>query len=352
MTYQMIKRFVTRTRVLLPAAVVAAVLCGCGSKAQKNNASVSNLPVVPVQVQTVENKSRRMTDEVVGTVRAKRHATLEARLSGRIAEMPVSLGDAVQKGQVIARLDAAEVAARLEQARASLDEANRDWKRVSALFAQQSVTRAEYDAAQTRRQIAQAAVAEASAMMSYVDITAPFNGVVTKKWADVGDLAAPGKPLLDVEDPSALQFLADVPDTLVGNLKPGDQLAVRIGADTNEMAGTVAEISPAADPGSRTSLVKLNLPEAPGLRSGRFGRVAVPVGDVTSIHAPVSAVIQRGQMELVFVVTDGHAELRLVKTGQRIGDEVEVVSGLNSGEQVVTEHASELTDGQPVTIQK
>jgi RND family efflux transporter MFP subunit len=341
-----------RIRRLLPVTAVAATLCGCGSKAEKGDAPGVGLPAVPVRVQTVENKSRSMTDEVVGTVRAKLHATLEARLSGRIAEMPVSLGDAVQKGQVIARLDAAEVAARLEQAQASLDEADRDWKRVSALFEQQSITRAEYDASQTRQQIAKAAVAEASAMMSYVDITAPFDGVITKKWVDVGDLAAPGKPLLDVEDPSALQFLADVPDTLVGHLKPGDQLAVRIGTDTNEMSGIVAEIAPAADPDSRTSLVKLNLPAAPGLRSGRFGRVAVPVGEVTSIHAPVSAVIQRGQMELVFVATDGHAALRLVKTGQRIGDEVEVVSGLNSGEQVVTQGAAGLTDGQPVSIQK
>lgn len=346
------KRLITRTQVLLPTIGLAVVLAGCGSKPEKAGVPTTNQPAVSVQVQTVKNKSRTMTEEVVGTVRAKLHATLEARLSGRIAKMPVALGDAVQKGQVIAKLDAAEVGARLEQAQASLEEANRDWKRVSALFEQQSVTRAEYDASQARQQIAKAAVAEAKAMMSYVTITAPFDGVISKKWADVGDLAAPGKPLLDVEDPSALQLLADVPDTLVSNLKLGDQLAVRVGNATNEMEGIVAEISPAADPSSRTSLVKLNLPKEPGLRSGRFGRVAVPVGEVTAIHAPVSAVVQRGQMEIVFVVTDHHAELRLVKTGQRVANEVEVVSGLNSGEQVVSEGAAELTDGQPVTIQK
>ena len=339
-----------RTRLLLPVAAVSATLCGCGSKAEKHGVSAANLPTVPVQVQTVENKSRMMTDEVVGTVRAKLRATLEARLSGRIAEMPVALGEKVQKGQVIARLDAAEVAARLDQAQASLEEADRDWKRVSALFAQQSATRAEYDASQARQQVAKAAVAEAKAMMSYVEITAPFDGVITKKWVDVGDLAAPGKPLIDVEDPSVLQFLADVPDALVDNLKLGGQLAVLVGAATNQMEGTVAEISPAADPSTRTFLVKLNLPGESGVRSGQFGRVAVPVGESIAIHAPVSAVIQRGQMELVFVVDSGHAELHLVKTGRHVGDEVEVVSGLNSGEQVVTENASELADGQPVSI--
>ncbi len=109
-------------------------------------------------------------------------------------------------------------------------------------------------------------------------------------------------------------------------------------------------MSPAADPNSRTYLVKLDLPGATGLRSGQFGRVAVPVGQVSAIRVPAAAVIQRGQMELVFVVANGHAQLRLVKTGNCVGDEVEVVSGLNSGEQIVTDGASALVDGQPVMV--
>jgi RND family efflux transporter MFP subunit len=331
---------------LLPCAIL---LAGCSAKSEKENSS--SLPSAQVRVQTVENKSRMMANDEVGTVRAKLHATLEARLSGRIAELPVALGETVQKGQLIARLDAAEVAARLAQAQASLEEADRDWKRTSALFAQQSATRAEFDSAQSRQQIAQSAVVEAKAMMSYVEITAPFAGVITKKWVDVGDLAAPGKPLVNLEDPSALQLWAEIPDGLGGNVKAGDRLAVRIGTATNETEATVAEVSPAADSDSRTFLMKLDLPAAPGLRSGQFGRVAVPVGEASAIRVPLTAVIQRGQMELVFVVTNGYAELRLIKTGARVGDEIEVASGLNSGEQVVTEGAAALADGQPVSIQ-
>ena len=96
--------------------------------------------------------------------------------------------------------------------------------------------------------------------------------------------------------------------------------------------------------------MKLDLPGATGLRSGQFGRVSVPVGEASAIRVPASAVIQRGQMELVFVVANGHAQLRLIKTGSRIGDEIELVSGLNSGEQVVTEGVAALTDGQPVEM--
>jgi RND family efflux transporter MFP subunit len=167
----------------------------------------------------------------------------------------------------------------------------------------------------------------------------------------VGDLAAPGKTLLQLENPATLRLEADVPAALIGNVKLGDQLVVSIAGVTNDITGTIAEMSPAADPNSRTFLVKLDLPGAAGLRSGEFGRVAIPVGEVKAIHVPISAVVQRGQMEIIFVVNNGHAELRLVKTGARVGDEIEVVSGLDSGETVVTNGATDLTDGQPVSIQ-
>jgi RND family efflux transporter MFP subunit len=341
------KRFISRTL----ACAAACVLAGCGSKPENAVENSTRLPSVQIRVQTVERQSRTMTDEVVGTVRAKLHATLEARLSGRIEEMPVALGAPVQKGQLIARLDADEVAARLEQAKAALEEADRNWKRMATLFEQQSVTRAEYDSAQARQRIAKGAVDEAQAMMGYVAIVAPFNGVVAKKWADVGDLATPGKPLVDIEDPSVLQMEADVPEAMAAHIRQDSQLGVRVGSIAGELTGAVSEIAPVADPNSRTFRVKLNLPPTAGLMPGQFARLAVPIGEVSAIRVPAAAVIQRGQMEIVFVVVNGHAQLRLVKTGKRIGDERELVSGLNSGESIVTEGAPALADGQPVTVQ-
>jgi hypothetical protein len=105
-----------------------------------------------------------------------------------------------------------------------------------------------------------------------------------------------------------------------------------------------------ADPGSRTFRVKLDLPPTPGLRSGAFGRVAVPVGETSTLRVPAPALVVRGQMEMVFVVAGPTAQLRLVKTGKRLGGEVELVSGVRAGEQVVIEGAAQLTDGQPVTV--
>lgn len=329
-------------------ALAAIALAGCGAKHETSSSDSPNLPTAQVRVQTAESKSRAVTEEVVGTIRAKLHATLEAKLNGRIEKLPVALGDKVSKGQLIAKLDAAEITAKLDQAKASLDQAERDWKRVSDLFEQSGVSRSEYDAAQSRLLIAKGAVAEATAMNSYVEIAAPFDGVVTRKWADVGDLAAPGKPIIEIEDPSALQLEADVPEMVASQIQRGATLVVRVDSVSGDLSGVITEIAPTADPLSRTFRVKLDLPQAPGLMSGQFARLVVPLGENRSLRVPASAVLQRGQLEIVFVAEQQRARLHLVKTGKRVGNEVEILSGLDEGDSVVTDHVALLTDGQPV----
>ncbi len=333
--------------LILTAIAVGPVLSGCHRAAEQNQ---TELPSAAVRVQTVERKSRAATEDVVGTVRPKLSAAIEAKVSGRIEQMLVVPGQSVKAGERLVQLDAHEIQTRLDQAAAARQQAENDLKRATDLIQQKILSQSEFDNAQSKFRIAAAAEAEAKTMLGYTDIVAPFAGVITRKLADVGDLAMPGKPLLQMENPDTLRFEADVPEALIGNVKLGDKLAVRIAAVGNEIEGAVAEMSPAADPNSRTSLVKLDLPGATGLRSGQFGRVAVPVGEASAIRVPAIAVIQRGQMELVFVVVGNHAQLRLVKTGSRIGDEIELVSGLNSGEQVVTEGVSVLADGQPVAV--
>jgi RND family efflux transporter MFP subunit len=324
------------------------LLTGCGRSPGHAAAPAPEPAAVRVQVQVAENKTQVVTEEVVGTVRAQRRATLEARVSGRIDQMPVLLGQAVKAGTLVARLDASEIKARLDQAEAGRQQAERDSKRIAALFNQQAATRAEYDAANSRSQLAQAAVAEAQALMSYVEVLAPFDGVVTKKWADLGDLALPGKPLVELEDPARLQLEADLPEAVAGRVQPEAKLSVRVDAQPGELLATVKEMAPAADPVSRTLRVKLDLPSADGLRSGQFARLRVPTGESRWLRVPAAAVVGRGQLEIVFVVVDQRARLRLVKTGRLIGGEVEVLAGLEAGESVVVQGAAALTDGQRV----
>lgn len=329
--------------------VAALNFTGCG---RKNPArSTESLPAATVRVQTAENKTRVATEDTVGTVRAKLRAVIEAKVSGRIDQMLVVAGQRVKTGELLATIDAHEIQAQYDQALAVRRQAESDLKRATDLYHQDILSPSEFDAAQSKFNVADAAAAAAKSLLSYTKVTAPFDGVITRKDADVGDLAAPGKPLLEMEDATALRLEADVPEALVDRVALGDKLPVRLSALETNLEGTVSEIAPSADPNSRTFLVKLDLPSVPGLRAGQFGRVAVPIGQASALRVPASAVIQRGELELVFVAVNGHAQLRIVKTGKRIGNEVEVVSGVDPGEQVVTEGVALLVDGQPLNIQ-
>ncbi|HEX5045065.1 MAG TPA: efflux RND transporter periplasmic adaptor subunit [Candidatus Polarisedimenticolaceae bacterium] len=334
----------------LPAGAICAALSflGCGKEAVPPPAAA--LPPATVRVQRIEARPHAATEDVVGTVRAKLRAVLEAKISGRIDRMTAVPGQTVRRGTLLARIEAREVQARVDQARAVRQQTEDDLRRALSLSRQNILPQSELDAAQARARVAEAAVQEAETLLGYTAIEAPFDGTVTRKYADVGDLAAPGKPLLEMEDGRALRLEADVPEAVVGTLALGNVLPVRVDALSAELRGTVAEISPAGDPGSRTFLVRLDLPPTPGLRAGQFGRVTLPVGETTALRVPASAVVQRGQMEIVFVVEDGKARLRLVRTGRRFGDEVELVSGMEGGETLVVEGGSLLLDGQPLQI--
>lgn len=340
-------RFTTGLHLLLPLAIL---LPGCGE--HEDSPTAPALPSATVRVQKVEAKKHITTEETVGTVRAKLRARIEAKIAGRIAQMHVVPGQAVKKGELLARLDAQEIRSKLDQALAVHQQAEGDLNRFTTLLEQSAATQAEFDAVQARARVAEAAVKEAQAMLGNADLAAPFDGVVTRKLADVGEMATPGRPLIDMEDPAHLRLEADIPEAIIGVVKFGAIMPVRVPNVAGDLHGTVSEIAPTADPNSRTFRVKLDLSSGAGLRSGQFARVAVPLSETTALRVPASALVRRGQLHLVFVVVDKHAVMRLVKAGKRIGDEIEIASGLSSGESVVIENAASLIDGQPVEFER
>jgi RND family efflux transporter MFP subunit len=340
----------TRRRAVLAVAIASGsiFLLACGPKTDPTPAG--DLPTATVRVRTVERQERVATEDVVGTVRAKLHAVIEAKISGKIDRMAAVPGQKVRRGELLVRIEAREIQARFEQALAVRRQAEDDLKRYASLLQQNILAPSDYDAAQSKFRVADAGVNEAETLLSYTHVEAPFDGTITRKHADVGDLAAPGKALLELEDSRTLRLEADVPEAVVGSLKLGDRLPVHLPATPDALTGVVSEIAPATDPGSRTFLVKLDLPAAPSLRAGQFGRVAMPVGGTSALRVPASAVVVRGQMELVFVVDEGKVRMRIVKTGRRVGDDIELVSGVEAGESVVVEGASDLVDGQPLRV--
>lgn len=325
-------------------------LTACG-KHEPSHHAAPDLPAVTVKVQAAKLQPHVATEEVVGTVRSKLRAMVEAKISGRVLEYTATPGAMVKAGDLLARLENQEIQAKVDQAKAMLDQAERDFARQKQLIASNATTRQDFDAADARVKVATAGVSEAETMLGYAKVTAPFDGVVTRKLADVGDLAMPGKPLLEIEAPTALRFEADLPEAILDRITMGAKMQVKVASVSKPLEAAVSEIAPVADPVSRTFQVKLDLPKADGLRTGQFGRVSVPVAEVKLLMVPKTSVIKRGQMELVFVAKDGKAALRLVKTGRALNGSIEVLSGLEEGEQVVISDVAKIGDGQPVTIQ-
>lgn len=335
---------------LLPFFAIG-LLASCGRHEPAPNSSItpSGKPV-DVAVLTIAAQNHVATEEIVGTVRSKQRSLVEAKVSGRVLQYLATPGQMVKAGETLATLDVEEIKAKVDQAKAGLEQAQREFDRQKQLIASGATTKQEFDAADARLKMATAGMTEAETMLGYAKVTAPFDGVVTRKLADVGDLAMPGKPLAEVESPTALRFEADLPEAVLERVKIGDKMTIRLSNASNPVEGIISEISPIADPVSRTFLVKMDLTKTDGMRSGQFGRVAVPMAEASIITVPAAAVTKRGQMEIAFVVRDGRATLRLIKTGRTVKDAVEILSGLEKGEQIVAGNLASLMDGQPVNI--
>jgi RND family efflux transporter MFP subunit len=298
-----------------------------------------------VKVAPATKRTLQLNEEITGTVRAKTRAVIEAKISGRVLAMNATLGQFVKAGDVLATLDAQEMQARAESAKAMLDQATSDERRTASLVATNAVSKSDYDAAKARLEVAKASVSEAQTMLGYAKVTAPFDGVITRKLADQGDLAAPGKPLLDLENPAQLRIEADIPEALIASLKIGATLDV-----TPKAKAIVAEISPTGDPNSRTFPVKLDLPAGNTMRPGQFVRIAVPVREYEALVIPAAALVTSGQLQMVFVNEKNVAKLRLIRTGRERSEGIEVLAGLDGGESLVIEGADKLMDGQPLSV--
>ncbi|MEW6594307.1 MAG: efflux RND transporter periplasmic adaptor subunit [Thermodesulfobacteriota bacterium] len=308
------------------------------------------MPTEQVAVVTVATEPAGRQQEVAATVEAVQRAAIAAKATGVIAEVPVTLGAAVPRGGLLVRIAAGEIGARLAQAEAQRVQARRNLEREQRLLAKEAATREGVKALEDAWRVADAAYREAQAMHGYTVVTAPFAGVVTRKFVKAGDLATVGMPLLVLEDGSRLQAVAQVPEALVARLKVGEPLPVQVPAAGFAGSGTIAELSPAPDALSRSATVKINLAAAASLRPGQFARVALPDGEAASLFVPEAAVTVQGQMERLFVVQEGKARLRLVRSGERRDGRVEILSGLTPGEQVVARESGRLVDGQPVKV--
>ena len=332
---------------LLFLCLLGLPLCG---HAETPPAQSAAAPPVRVQATTVQKTTLSSRVEVVGTVQAVDQAVIAAKISGPIVELPVVLGSRVKKGELLVKIDAREISARLLQAQAQLAQAKRNLEREEKLLKQHASTPETVKSMRDMLAIARAGYHEAASMLAYTTIKAPFAGVITKKIASIGDLATPGMPLLHLEDDRHLQVVTSIPENNAQTIKLHDRLQVAIPATAKKITGEVAEISPAIDPRSRTMPIKINLGDSSGLQTGMFARITLPGRSYTTMMIPEAAIVTFGQLQKVFVVEDNRVHMRLVRTGLRKNDLVEILSGLEAGERIVIRGNRLLKGGQQVQI--
>jgi RND family efflux transporter MFP subunit len=222
---------------------------------------------------------------------------------------------------------------------------------MKALFAEEAVSKQEMENAIRTFKVSEANRRAVLAQLNYTIVKAPFDGVITEKKVEAGELASPGQTLLKMEDPNRLRLEATVAESDLKAVGPGDRISVMIDALPGQsLAGTVSQILPAGDPQTHTFTIKVDLPSAHGLRTGMFGRLQLDKGITRTIVLPSSAVIERGELTSVFVVgPDRVARLRWVRAGRRFGQQTEILSGINEGERVLID-ASRGSDGALVQI--
>lgn len=333
--------------VLIAAAAVAATACGRGEVPVPRD----ELAAVPagegVVVRAVEVPS---VLEANGAAEPFAEATLSTKLMGTVLSVRVREGDHVRQGDVLLELDArdleakaAQVEASLSEARAVLNEATLHAERMRKLFAEEAAPKVQLDAAETTLARAQAGVesataaaAELQATHDYAVVRAPFNGTVVRRMADPGAFAAPGTPLLTVQDDRRLRIAVTAPPSAVRELGRGDRLTARIEGVPAE--ATIEGVVPA--PGSLYTVNAIVDNAAGGHLAGSSATLSLPVGVRTALFVPLTAVVRQGDLTGLYVgVDESPFVLRWVRLGAVSGDSVEVLSGLRDGERVLVPSA-------------
>jgi RND family efflux transporter MFP subunit len=345
----------TRIRLMLslrsiPAArwvAAGAVLAGaaaCGGDTESHAA----VDLSPVQVQVTEVWTGSAAAVHPGRVVAVEEASVATRMAGTLDRVAVQVGDRVAAGALIAALSADDVNARIAGAEAQLELAQRTWTRVENLARDGAASAQERDQAMAALRGAEAQLQEAVSQAEYVEIRAPFAGVVTARMANPGDMAAPGHPIVRLAG-TAVKVVAELPAEMAGQVAPGDAVQLTTAPGAAPMAGTVARVVPALDRGSRRFQIEVRPSSAAGLLPGAFARVHLEGSEDATRWIPADAIVRSGQLTGVYTLEQDTLRLRWLRLGRTDGEAVELLAGPAGALTVVRNPDGALRDGQPVS---
>ncbi len=356
----MARRFVSLLVVVAFAAgVVVLMLWLVGTFKPKVGAADGAIATrrVPAGAKIVEVMARTIPREetAVGTIQPVHRVELASRILARAIEVNVTAGQAVSKDEVLVRLEDTDLRARLaqsqsavSQAQAALDQARIEEARTRAAAERKAVAEIELErmvnalrAAEANLARAMQAQTEAATVLEYATIRSPIDGTVVDKRVNTGDTVSPGQVVVTMLDPTHMQLVASVRESLSRRLTVGGAVSVKVDVLDHACTGTVSEIVPEAQGASRTFQVKVTGPCPEGVYAGMFGRLSIPVGEESVLLIPSGAVRTVGQMDCVDVVSGESLVRRAIRLGRTIDGELEVLSGLRAGEMIVTDAAGD-----------
>ncbi len=355
---------------------VILFLSACSSKETKTEPAAEKTFPIQVRVATpFQNGVNELSFS--GQVEAAQSANISTRVMGYITCLSVKVGDRVSAGQIIATISnsdllakRAQIDAQIIEANAALQNAQKDYDRFTTLYKQQSATAKElenitlqYNAMKAKVETAKQMRNEINAMLAYTSLTAPFSGVVTQKLADAGNMANPGMPIVTIEQTGSYQISADVPETEINQLKQGEKVTITIKSIDKSFEGKIMQINPSSQFSGGQYLIKIWIPEndKKGLYAGMYANITIHSTEQTAsthtengaVLVPVSCIVTKEQLTGLYTIgSDNTALLRWVRLGKQLGNQVEVLTGLNKNESYILEARGNLYNSVPVTIIK
>lgn len=359
------KKIITSIAFLLTIGLTVS----CSKKEEKQ---ISELPAISVTINETAGSNSGKYVTASGKIEAENSANISTRMMGYVTSVKVKTGQKVSKGQLLATISSTDLQAKKAQAEAGVNQATamynsakRDYDRFVVLFSQKSASQKEMDDMTTHFEMAKAGLEtakqmknEVMAQFSYTNITAPFSGTVTGTFVKEGDMANPGMPIVSVEGSSKLQAVVMVSESEISNIKNGMTTNVNIKSLDKTIKGKVAEVSTSARNTGGQYIVKIDLDKTENVLSGMFVNAVFPIEKQVEqtqnnlVLIPQEAVITQGQLKGIYVINDDNtAILRWLRLGKTYGNDIEVLSGLTSGEKYVLQADGRLFNGAKVSVQ-
>jgi len=337
--------------ILVSFAILGAGYMVFGNKTTYAEVTKTETPVL-VSTVTVEPKTIDAVVTAAGALSSRSSSILSSKIMGRVTALYVHEGDHVAEGKLLMKIDSGEITAQMVQAQAAYNNAKLQFDRIKTLYDAKASTQMEMDQATLGFEIAQAGLQAAKAMESYTHILAPITGQIVEKRINPGEMALPGQPMLRIEDNKHLRLEVTVKEQEVLHIQPGKTVSVRIDAmPGKDIRGSVSQVVPASDVRTHSFIVKIDIPAEKGLITGMYGKAFFSIGRREAILVPKSSLVEMSGIIGVYLMSaQGNAVFQMVQAGAEQGTFVEVVTGLNKGDRVITDKHVDRLEGKKVVV--